>query len=149
MGGRFLLILFQSHKKGGVDMIELDETFEPASAIASIKVVGIGGAGGNTVNSIVNSGSHGIECVVANTDAQALSLLKAHKTIHIGVKSTKGLGTGANPELGKRAAEEDLDKLLEAIGHADIVFLTGGMGGGTGSGALPVLAHALRERGIL
>jgi cell division protein FtsZ len=130
-------------------MIELDETFEPATAMASIKVVGIGGAGGNTVNSIVNSGSHGIECIVANTDAQALSLSKAHKTIHIGVKSTKGLGTGANPDLGKRAAEEDLDKLLESIGHADIVFLTGGMGGGTGSGALPVLAHALRERNIL
>ncbi len=130
-------------------MIELDETFEPASAMASIKVIGIGGAGGNTVNSIVNSGSYGIECIVANTDAQALSLSKAHKTVHIGVKSTKGLGTGANPDLGKRAAEEDLDKLLDAIGQADIVFLTGGMGGGTGSGALPVLAHALRERNIL
>lgn len=130
-------------------MIELDETQEVAHAVATIKVVGVGGAGGNTVNSIVNIGCSGIECIVANTDAQALSQSKAQHTIHIGVKSTKGLGTGANPDLGKRAAEEDLDKILEAIGEADIVFLTGGMGGGTGSGALPVVAHALRERGIL
>jgi cell division protein FtsZ len=130
-------------------MIEIDETQESSHAMATIKVVGVGGAGGNTVNSIVNAGCQGIECIVANTDAQALSQSKAHHTIHIGVKSTKGLGTGANPELGKRAAEEDLDKVLDAIGEADIVFLTGGMGGGTGSGALPVVAHSLRERGIL
>src|SRR5262245_58431103 len=116
---------------------------------ALIKVIGVGGAGGNTVNSIVGSGYHGIESIVANTDAQALSLSKANHPIHIGVKSTKGLGTGANPELGKRAAEEDLDKIMDTIGDADIVFLTAGMGGGTGSGGLPVVARALRERGIL
>lgn len=129
-------------------MIEFKEEIQGQSA-ASIKVIGVGGAGGNTVNSIVGSGYNGIESIVANTDAQALGLSKASHTIHIGVKSTKGLGTGANPELGKRAAEEDLDKIMEAIGDADIVFLTAGMGGGTGSGALPVVAHALRERGIL
>lgn len=128
-------------------MIELDETVNHPNA--SIKVIGVGGAGCNTVNSIVAAGCNGIECIVANTDAQALSLSKAHQVIHIGVKSTKGLGTGANPELGKRAAEEDLDKIMEAVGDADIVFLTAGMGGGTGSGSLPVVAQALRERGIL
>lgn len=127
-------------------MIEFKEEVQ---STASIKVIGVGGAGGNTVNSIVGSGYSGIESIVANTDAQALGLSKSNHIIHIGIKSTKGLGTGANPELGKRAAEEDLDKIMETIGDADIVFLTAGMGGGTGSGALPVVAHALRERGIL
>lgn len=132
-------------------MIEFvqEEQVQELMPTASIKVVGIGGGGSNTVNSIVASGYQGITCIVANTDAQALSTAKAEHTIHIGVKSTKGLGTGANPELGKRAAEEDLDKIMEAIGDSDIVFLTAGMGGGTGSGALPVVARALRERGIL
>ncbi len=116
---------------------------------ATIKVIGLGGAGGNTVNSIIESGPQGFECIVANTDAQALELSKADKRIQIGVKSTKGLGTGADPEMGRRAAEEDLDKVLEAIGDADIVFLAAGMGGGTGSGATPVIARALREKGIL
>lgn len=130
-------------------MIEFVQEEQALMPMASIKVVGIGGGGCNTVNSIVASGYQGITCIVANTDAQALGQSKAEHTIHIGVKSTKGLGTGANPELGKRAAEEDLDKIMEAIGDADIVFLTAGMGGGTGSGALPVVARALRERGIL
>ncbi|MDR3549920.1 MAG: cell division protein FtsZ [Candidatus Babeliales bacterium] len=130
-------------------MIELlQEQFE-STAAASIKVVGIGGAGGNTVNSIVNSGYSCIDSIVANTDSQALSLSKANHVIHIGVKSAKGLGAGANPDLGQRAAQEDLDKIMDAVDNADIVFLTGGMGGGTGSGALPVVARALREKGIL
>jgi cell division protein FtsZ len=127
----------------------LESTEFTACAVASIKVLGVGGAGGNTVNSIIASGYHGIECIVANTDAQALEISKAQHKLQIGLKSTKGLGTGANPEIGKRAAEEDLDKILETVGDADIVFLTAGMGGGTGSGALPVIAHALKERGIL
>ena len=125
------------------------ETMKPFSQIASIKVVGIGGAGSNTVNSIIASGCQHIEFIVVNTDLQALGLSQAADKIQIGVKSTKGLGTGANPEVGKRSAEEDIDKVLDAIGHADIVFLAAGMGGGTGSGALPVIARALRERGIL
>lgn len=116
---------------------------------ASIKVLGVGGAGGNTVNSIIESGYQDIEYVVANTDAQALERSKAHTRVQIGIKSTKGLGTGANPAIGKRAAEEDLDKIMEILESSDIVFLTGGMGGGTGSGALPVIAQALRERNIL
>ena len=131
-------------------MIELaGESIECSKSTASIKVVGVGGAGGNTVNSIIVTGCQGIECIVVNTDAQALELSKALYKVQIGIKSTKGLGTGANPDIGKRAAEEDIDKVMETIGNADIVFLAGGMGGGTGSGALPVIAQALREKGIL
>ena len=128
-------------------MIELLQ--ESQHPMARIKVIGVGGAGGNTVNSIIDSGYSGIEYIVANTDSQALEHSKADYKIQLGVKSTKGLGAGANPEVGRRAAEEDIDKVLEIIGDADIVFLTGGMGGGTGSGALPVIARALKERGIL
>jgi len=115
----------------------------------SIKVIGVGGAGGNTVNSMIEAQFEGIDFIVANTDAQALNLSKAEHKIQLGVKLTKGLGTGANPELGKRAAEEDLEKVMEMLKDADIVFLTGGMGGGTGSGGLPVIAQALKEKGIL
>jgi cell division protein FtsZ len=116
---------------------------------AVIKVIGVGGGGGNTINSIIESGYEGIEFIAVNTDAQALNLSQAAIRLQIGVKSTKGLGTGANPDLGKRSAEEDLEKIMEAVGDADIVFLTGGLGGGTGSGGLPVIAHMLREKGIL
>lgn len=115
----------------------------------SIKVVGIGGAGGNTINYIIQSGCLGIEFIAVNTDIQALTLSKANQKIQIGVKLTKGQGSGANPEIGKRAIEEDLDKVMAAIGHADIVFLTAGLGGGTGTGVIPVLAKALREKNIL
>ncbi len=128
-------------------MIEfLQEVEKP---IAKIMVIGVGGAGGNTVNSIIESRYEHIECVIANTDAQALELSKAPYKIQLGIKSSKGLGAGANPEIGKRAAEEDIDKVMELVKDADIVFLTGGMGGGTGSGALPVIARALKEYGIL
>lgn len=117
---------------------------------ASIKVIGVGGAGNNTVNSIIDSGcKHGIECIAINTDSQALEQSRATHKIQIGMKSTKGLGTGTDPELGRRSAEEDLDKIVHAVGSADIVFLAGGMGKGTGSGALPVIAHTLKELGIL
>lgn len=119
------------------------------ASVATIKVIGVGGAGGNTVNSIIDAGCDSFECIVANTDAQALERSRANEKIQIGIKSTKGLGTGANPEIGKRAAEEDLDKVLDAIGDADIVFIAAGMGGGTGSGGAPVVARALREKGIL
>src|SRR5579885_1345401 len=127
----------------------IDFELETPKQGARIKVLGIGGAGGNTVNSIIDSGCEEIECIVANTDAQALEHSKAPHKVQIGLKATKGLGTGANPELGQRSAEEDLDKIMAAIGQADIVFLTGGMGGGTGSGALPVVARALKDHGIL
>src|SRR5690349_13536608 len=113
-------------------MIELDKELEHQLGSATIKVIGVGGAGGNTINSMIETGDYeGIEFIVANTDAQALRQSKAPHKLQLGVKSTKGLGSGANPELGRRAAEEDLDKVLEAVGEADIVFLAGGMGGGT------------------
>lgn len=122
---------------------------EQTTIVPSIKVIGVGGAGGNTVNSLIDSGCQGVYCIAANTDAQALEMSQAQQKIQLGIKTTKGLGTGANPEVGKHAAEEDLDKIMEALGNADIVFLTAGMGGGTGSGALPVIARALKDEGIL
>jgi len=130
-------------------MIDFIHTDDRKRQSVTIKVVGVGGAGGNTINRIIASGYHDVECIVINADAQALEQSLAPQKIQIGVKSTKGLGTGANPELGKRAAEEDIDKIVEAIGTADIVFLALGTGGGTGSGAAPVIAHALRSQNIL
>ena len=130
-------------------MFELAPEQENVGHTASIKVVGVGGAGGNTVNSMIDAGASGIEFLVANTDAQALRLSKATSRIQIGVKLTKGLGSGAHPDVGRRAAEEDLENILQIVEDADIVFLTAGMGGGTGSGALPVIARALKDRGIL
>ena len=131
-------------------MIEFDQEVKKQELpVVSIKVVGVGGAGGNTVNSIIDSGYNFIECIAVNTDAQALINSKADIKIQLGIKSTKGMGTGANPELGKRAAQEDISKVMDELEGSDIVFLAGGMGGGTGSGALPVIARALRESGIL
>lgn len=133
-------------------MIELareEEKEQQHIPIAKIKVVGVGGAGGNAVNRMIESDYKDVEFFAINTDAQALKLSKAHKKLQIGQKSTKGLGAGANPDVGKRAAEEDLDKVLSELHEADIVFLVGGMGGGTGSGALPVITQALKEKSIL
>lgn len=115
----------------------------------SIKVIGIGGAGGNTINSLGQAGSEHICLIAANTDSQALNQSKAHIKLQLGVKATKGLGTGANPALGRHAAQEDLDKIIESLSSTDIVFLTAGMGGGTGSGALPVIANALKKEEVL
>jgi cell division protein FtsZ len=129
-------------------MIAFEEQ-ETQTKGVSIKVIGVGGAGGNTINSVIDSGCKDVDFIVANTDAQAIEQSQASCKVQIGVKSTKGLGTGADPEIGKRAAEEDLDKIMEVLEDGDIVFLAAGMGGGTGSGALPVIAHALREKGIL
>lgn len=130
-------------------MIEFENENIHLTLGASIKVLGVGGAGGNTVNAMMESACDGIDFLVTNTDAQALAMSKAQTKIQIGVKSTKGLGSGANPELGRRAAEEDLDNIMDHLKGADVVFLTGGMGGGTGSGALPVIARALKEQDIL
>ncbi|HJM68721.1 MAG TPA: cell division protein FtsZ [Candidatus Babeliales bacterium] len=126
-----------------------EEEKKEIQPLARIMVVGVGGAGNNIVNSMIESNVKDIEYIVANTDAQALQHSKAETKIQLGVKLTKGLGSGANPDVGRRAAEEDLDKVMESVKDADIVFLTGGMGGGTGSGALAVVAKALREQGIL
>ncbi len=132
-----------------IELAQEEKEREQHVPVASIKVVGVGGAGGNTINCMVQSDYTGVEFFAVNTDAQTLKKSKAHKALQIGQKSTKGLGAGANPDVGKRAAEEDLDKVLSELHNADIVFLVGGMGGGTGSGALPVITQALKEKGIL
>lgn len=130
-------------------MIEFDSVELTRESTAKIKVIGVGGAGGNTVNSIIDAGCEGVECVVVNTDAQALEHSKSQVKIRLGARTAKGMGAGANPEAGKRAAEETINEIMEHLEDADIVFLTAGMGGGTGSGALPVIARALKEREIL
>ncbi|GJL95163.1 MAG: cell division protein FtsZ [Hyphococcus sp.] len=114
-----------------------------------ISVIGVGGAGGNAVNNMIESQLEGVEFVVANTDAQAVGLSKAEKKIQLGVKTTQGLGAGSVPDIGRGAAEESLDEILEHIGNAHMLFVTAGMGGGTGTGAAPVIARAAKERDIL
>ena len=116
---------------------------------ASIKVVGVGGAGTNAVNRMLERGLKGVEFIAVNTDKQALELSKAAVKVQIGEKLTKGLGAGANPDIGKRAAEESREELLNVIQGADLVFVTCGMGGGTGTGAAPIIAEIARNQGIL
>ena len=114
-----------------------------------ITVLGVGGAGGNAVNNMIASKLEGVEFLVANTDAQALLQSKAPRRIQLGVKTTEGLGAGAQPDIGKAGAEESLDEILEQLGGSHMVFITAGMGGGTGTGAAPVIARAVREMGML
>ena len=114
-----------------------------------ISVIGVGGAGGNAVNNMIESSLEGVEFVVANTDAQALGLSQAEKRIQLGAATTQGLGAGALPDVGRSAAEESLDEILEHVGNAHMLFITAGMGGGTGTGAAPVIARAAKEREIL
>ncbi len=118
-------------------------------SFARIRVIGVGGSGGNAVNHMVSSGVEGVEFIAVNTDAQDLHKSKAKKKIHIGKTLTRGLGTGMNPELGKQAAEETREEIQDAIKGSDMVFITGGMGGGTGTGAAPVVAKIARELGAL
>ena len=113
---------------------------------AHIKVVGVGGAGGNAVNRMIDAGVDGIEFVSVNTDAQALMGSKAPVYVRIGDKLTKGLGAGGRPEIGERAAEESADTLGEMVRGADMVFITAGMGGGTGTGASPIIAKHRQAR---
>lgn len=116
---------------------------------AQIKVVGIGGGGNNAVNRMINAGLKGVEFISINTDKQALLLSNANSKIQIGEKLTKGLGAGANPDIGEKAANESKDEISQAIKGADMVFITAGMGGGTGTGAAPVVAQIAKEMGIL
>src|SRR5687767_7443571 len=118
---------------------------EEARAGARIKVVGVGGGGSNAVNRMVTAGLDGVEFIVANTDLQALKLNAAPHKLQIGSKLTKGLGAGADPNVGRQAALEDTDKLIEALDGADMVFVTTGLGGGTGTGAAPVIASLASE----
>jgi cell division protein FtsZ len=116
---------------------------------AKIKVIGVGGGGGNAVNRMIESHLEGVEFVVANTDLQALKGCKAPVKIQLGVKLTNGLGAGANPDVGRKAALEDADKIIEALEGADMVFVTTGLGGGTGTGAAPIIASLATEMGAL
>ncbi|MFA5480300.1 MAG: cell division protein FtsZ [Candidatus Muiribacteriota bacterium] len=123
--------------------------FDAIEQVAEIKVVGVGGGGGNAVNRMIISGLSGVDFLALNTDAQALVSSNAKIKLQIGDKLTKGLGAGANPEIGKNAALEDKDKIREALEGADMVFITAGMGGGTGTGAAPVVAEIAKDLGAL
>lgn len=125
---------------------ELVDTYAQS---AVIKVIGVGGGGGNAVNHMVGCHIEGVEFICANTDAQALRKVTVDTVIQLGVELTKGLGAGTNPEIGKFAAEENKDRIKEVLQGADMVFLTAGMGGGTGTGAIPVIAQIAKEMGIL
>ncbi|HUM04267.1 MAG TPA: cell division protein FtsZ [Terriglobales bacterium] len=122
---------------------------EEARNDARIKVIGVGGGGGNAVNRMIDAGMEHIEFIVANTDLQALRMSRAATKIQLGVKLTNGLGAGANPEIGRKAALEDSDKIIEALEGADMVFVTAGLGGGTGTGAAPIIASLASEMGAL
>ena len=127
-------------------MFEIVDT-QPQEAV--IKVVGVGGCGGNAVDHMINEGVDGVEFICANTDSQALKRNKSKTLLQLGPNVTKGLGAGANPDIGREAAMEDRERIIELIEGADMLFLTAGMGGGTGTGAAPVVAEAARELGIL
>jgi cell division protein FtsZ len=116
---------------------------------AQIKVIGVGGGGNNAVNRMIEFGVKGVEFISINTDKQALYMSQANQKIQIGEKITKGLGAGANPDIGQKAAEESRDEIAQAVKGADMVFVTAGMGGGTGTGAAPVVAQITKEMGIL
>ncbi len=127
-------------------MLEFDTDIE---RFAQIKVVGVGGGGNNAVNRMIDANLKGVQFIAVNTDKQALFSSKAEFKIQIGEKITKGLGAGANPEIGKKSAEESRDEIRQALNGADMVFVTAGMGGGTGTGAAPIVAEIAKEMGIL
>jgi len=132
--------------EGGITMIEI---VEQTNLTARIKVIGVGGGGGNAVNTMIRSMLTGVDFLVANTDAQALERSQALNKIQLGESVTKGLGAGANPEVGRRAALENQEQLKEQLSGSDMVFITAGMGGGTGTGGAPVIARLAREAGAL
>ncbi|AFS70917.1 MULTISPECIES: cell division protein FtsZ [Exiguobacterium] len=127
-------------------MLHFDEMMDQ---VAKIKVIGVGGGGSNAVNRMIEHGVQGVEFIAVNTDAQALNMSKADVKLQLGAKLTRGLGAGANPEIGKKAAEESREQLTEILSGADMVFVTAGMGGGTGTGAAPVIAEISKEIGAL
>ncbi len=127
-------------------MLEFDTE---SNQFAEIKVIGVGGGGNNAVNRMITAGLQGVEFVTVNTDSQALQLSRAGEKVQIGIKLTKGLGAGANPEIGAKAAEESREELAKVLKGADMVFVTAGMGGGTGTGAAPIVAEVAKEMGAL
>lgn len=127
-------------------MLEFDMNMDQ---LATIKVIGVGGGGNNAVNRMIEHGVEGVEFIAVNTDSQALNLSKAEVKLQIGGKLTRGLGAGANPEVGKKAAEESKEQLEEVLQGADMIFVTAGMGGGTGTGAAPIIAQISKDLGAL
>ena len=136
----------QSINEGDDKMFKLMDT---TNQQAVIKVIGVGGGGGNAVDHMMLRKIDGVDFIKANTDAQALNSATAHSVIQIGANLTKGLGAGADPHIGKQAALEDKERIAESLNGADMVFITAGMGGGTGTGAAPVIAQQAKEMGIL
>lgn len=132
---------------GGVRVLEFEEN--DVNQFATIKVIGVGGGGNNAVNRMISAGLQGVDFVAVNTDAQALKFSQAMIKMQIGAKLTKGLGAGSNPEIGKKAAEESHDEISKSLEGADMVFVTAGMGGGTGTGAAPIVAEIAKEIGAL
>ena len=129
-------------------MLEYDEMEKEVNDNAVIKVIGVGGAGNNAVNRMIASGIKGVEFISVNTDRQALKNSNASTKIQIGEKITRGLGAGANPDIGAQSAEESKAEIAEVLRGADMVFVTAGMGGGTGTGAAPIVAAAAKEMGM-
>ncbi len=127
----------------------MDARKNQAETFARIKVVGVGGGGTNAVNRMIDEGIQGVEFIAINTDAQALMLSKAPTRVRIGDKLTRGLGAGGDPEIGRKAAEESAEDLYNVLKGADMVFVTAGMGGGTGTGAAPIVAQIAKEVGAL
>ena len=123
-----------------------DDAHQPT---AKMKVVGVGGAGGNAVNRMIEATLNGVDFISVNTDLQALENCKANSRLQIGRALTKGLGAGANPEIGRKAVEEDRETVFEALEDADMIFVTAGMGGGTGTGAAPIIAEIAKDLGAL
>jgi len=137
---------FNFESRGDNDMFEIMDT---QSQEAVIKVIGVGGCGGNAVDHMLERGVEGVEFICMNTDAQALKRNRSQRLLQLGTGVTKGLGAGANPDVGRQAAMEDRERIIELIDGADMLFLTAGMGGGTGTGAAPIVAEVARELGIL
>src|SRR6516165_6993246 len=135
-------------KKQGENDIRIHFNEDPKNN-AKIKIIGVGGGGDNAVNRMIEAGVEGVEFIVANTDLQALQMSRAPVKLQLGVKLTNGLGAGANPEVGRKAALEDADKIIEALEGADMIFVTTGLGGGTGTGAAPIIASLASEMGAL
>ncbi len=145
--------LFSSSRKSNINPVSnrkhTMEVTPDITPVANIKVIGVGGGGNNAANRMIKAGLKGIEFVAVNTDAQALYHSEAPTKINIGKATTRGLGAGSNPDVGKQAAEESIEDIKEAIEGADMVFITCGLGGGTGTGGAPVIANAAKEMGIL
>ena len=141
-----ILRIIGNTKEEGFKMLQIETEMEKA---AVIKVIGVGGGGCNAVNRMVEAGLKGVDFIAVNTDRQALNRCLAETKVQIGEKLTRGLGAGANPEVGQRAAEETLDEITALMDGADMIFVTAGMGGGTGTGAAPIIAKAARDMGIL